>query len=134
MSKKLTIVEQYDKVKALLNGEVVEDYTIEQALQFLTERSAQTAKKNASGGERKPTPREMAKQAENERIYTEIAFVLTENANLTVTEMQKKSAMLGELSNQKVSAMLSDMVETGNVVRTKEKGKTYFSLAIPTAE
>lgn len=129
-SKKMTIIEQYDKVKALLNGEVVEDYTIEQALQFLTERADQTAKKNANRGtDRKPTPKELAKQAENEKIYTEIGFLLATTPRMTITEMQKNSALLAELSNQKVSAMLTDMVDIGNVVRTKDKGKTYFSLS-----
>lgn len=129
MSKKLTIVEQYDKVKALLNGEVVEDYTIEQALQFLTERSAQTAKKNASGGgERKPTKT----QLENEGVKEQIVAVLaTATEPMSIGDMQKADATLPS-SSQKMTSLVTQLVKSNAVVRTEVKGRAYFSL--PTEE
>lgn len=129
MAKKMTIVEQYDKVKALLNGEVVEDYTIEQALQFLTERSAQTAKKNASGGgERKPTKT----QLENEGIKEQIMAVLTTAEKpMSIGDMQKADGTL-PTSSQKMTSLLWQMVRAHQVERTEVKGRAYF--ALPTAE
>ena len=126
MAKKMTIVEQYDKVKALLNGEVVEDYTIEQALQFLTERSAQTAKKNASGGERKPTKT----QLENEGIKEQILAVLTTEP-MNIATIRKADPSLPD-SSQKMTALLTQLVNEHKIVRTEIKGKVHYSL--PTAE
>ena len=127
MSKKLTIVEQYDKVKALLNGEVVEDYTIEQALQFLTERSAQTAKKNASGGgERKPTKTQLENEGIKEQIVTALGVA---TAPISVQDLQKLSANLSSFSNQKITSLLTQLVKSNQVIRTEVKGKPYFALA-----
>ena len=128
-NKKMTVVAKFDAVAKMLSGEIVEGFTKDDALAFIAERKAQTIKKNGANANRKPTPKELAKQAENESIYTEIGFVLTSAERMSIGEMQKASAVLAELSNQKISAMLADMVEVGNVVRSKDKGKTYFALA-----
>ena len=48
---------------------------------------------------------------------------------MTVTEMQGASAELGELSNQKVSALVRQLVEGGKVVKTIDKKVSRFSLA-----
>ena len=68
--KKMTMVEQYNATIALLNGETVENYSVADAVKFLTGRAEQTAKKNAGGGggERKPTKT----QLENEGIKAQI--------------------------------------------------------------
>lgn len=128
-NKKMTVVQKYDAIEKMLNGEMVENFSIEDALAFIAERKAQTIRKNTPNPDRKPTPKEQAKSAENEAIVTEIAFVLIGKERMTISEMQKASTVLDGLSNQKISAMLADMVEVGNVVRIKEKGKTYFALA-----
>lgn len=128
-NKKLTVVQKYEAIEKMLNGEAVENFSIEDALAFIGERKAQTIRKNTPNPDRKPTPKELEKQTEREGIYTEIGFVLTSAEKMTIGEMQKSSATLGVLSNQKISAMLADMIEVGNVVRIKEKGKTYFALA-----
>ena len=46
-----------------------------------------------------------------------------------LTEIQAKSAVLSELSNQRVSALLRQMIEAGEVVKTTDKKKSYFALA-----
>ena len=48
---------------------------------------------------------------------------------MTVTEIQSKDNVLGDLSNQKVSALIRQLVESGEVVKTVDKKKSYFSLA-----
>lgn len=80
-------------------------------------------KKSAS---KKPT----ANQEANEGFKATIIEVLT-NAEkaLTVTEIQTVNAELGALSNQRVSALLRQLVETGKVVKTIEKKKSYFTIA-----
>ena len=66
-------------------------------------------------------------QEENVAIKEEILDVLsTEGA--TVTEIQAKSEVLGGLSNQRVSALLRQLVEAGKVNKVVDKKKSYFSL------
>lgn len=127
VQKKMTIVEQYEKAIALLNGETVEGYTVADAVKFLAERSAQTAKKNASGGgERKPTKT----QLENEGIKEQIMTALTNAPNpLSVAEVM--SAVNIE-SNHKVTSLLTQLRNANKVVRTEVKGKPYYGL--PTEE
>ena len=48
---------------------------------------------------------------------------------MTISEMQKNSEVLGNLSNQKVSALAKKLIEQGSVDKVTEKGKSYFSLA-----
>ena len=67
-------------------------------------------------------------QEENVAIKNEIASVLT-SEGATVTEIQSKSEMLGGLSNQRVSALLRQMIADGVVVKTVDKKKSYFALA-----
>ena len=45
---------------------------------------------------------------------------------VTVTEFMKASDYVAEYSNQKISALLKQLVETGEVVKTTDKGKSYF--------
>ena len=79
-------------------------------------------KKNSS--EKKPT----AQQTANEGIKAAIVAGMTPNRLYTVTEIQKEIPECAELSNQRVSALLRQMI--GNeIVRTEDKRKAYFSLA-----
>lgn len=67
-------------------------------------------------------------QEENVSIKEEIKSVLTAEG-ATVTEIQGRSELLSSLSNQRVSALLRQMIEAGEVVKTMDKKKSYFSLA-----
>ena len=70
-------------------------------------------------------------QEENVGIKEEILANLTE-VGVTVSELQTKSEMLSALSNQRVSALLRQLIEDGKVVKTMDKKKAYF--ALPTEE
>lgn len=67
-------------------------------------------------------------QEENVGIKAEIKSVLTADG-ATVTDIQSKSEMLAGLSNQRVSALLRQLVESGEVVKSTDKKKSYFALA-----
>lgn len=48
---------------------------------------------------------------------------------VTITELQTLDPALADLSNQKVSALVRKMVESGEVVKTIDKKKSTFALA-----
>ena len=80
------------------------------------------AKKNSA--EKKPT----AQQVANDGIKAAIVAGMAPNRLYTVTEIQKEIPECAELSNQRISALLRQMI--GNeIVRTEDKRKAYFSLA-----
>ena len=127
MANKLKDVDKFGAIKAMLNGEPVENFSVADAVAFLDERIAITEKKNANGGgERKPTKEQIA----NEGVKDTIKAVLGEiGVPATITDLQKASAELGAFSNQKISALLTQLVKGGAVVRTEVKGKAHFALA-----
>ena len=71
-----------------------------------------------------------AKQKENEDLKEYILGVLTEtNRAVTITELQAEDARLGELTNQKISAMLKQLVDNNQVTKVVDKKKSYFKIA-----
>ena len=68
-------------------------------------------------------------QEQNVSIKATILEVLATIGRGTVTEIQNGNAELSALSNQKVSALVRQLVEAGKVVKTVDKKKSIFSLA-----
>lgn len=130
--KKMNMVSKFAAVKAMLNGEKVEGFTLADALTFIDERIVQTEKKNASGAnaERKPTKEQIANEGIKEQI---VDFLATCENGVTVTEIRKA---LGIDSPQKVSALVAQMLTVrkgvpnpnGCIERTEVKGKALFKL------
>ena len=89
---------------------------VEHELELLT-------KKNSA--DKKPT----AQQVANDGIKTAIADGMTANRLYTVTELIKEIPECAELTNQRVSALLRQMIADGTVVKTVDKRKSYFQLA-----
>ena len=68
-------------------------------------------------------------QEENVGIKATILEVLATIGSGTVTNIQNSNEKLSALSNQKVSALVRQLVESGDVVKTVDKKKSIFSLA-----
>lgn len=84
------------------------------------------AKKNTkANGEKKLT----ATQKANEGIKAEILDYMLEDKPYTITAMIKEIPCVADFTNQKVSALVRDLVRNGKVVRTEEKGVAYFTKA-----
>ncbi len=116
MANKIKVADKFDGVIALLNGEPTE-FTVEQAVEFLLDRKAKhTAKAN---GERKPTKT----QLENEGIKEQILGVLTAEP----TPVAELCEQVG-ISNQKATALLTQLVKAEQAVRSEVKGKAYYAL------
>ena len=79
------------------------------------------AKKN--GAIRKPT----ATQKANEGYKVAILEFLAGGGQHTITEIMKGCGAVSELSNQRVSAIVRQLIESGHVVREEIKRKAYFS-------
>ena len=68
-------------------------------------------------------------QEENKGIKSVILNTLASIGSGTITDIQNANSDLAELSNQKVSALVRQLVTTGEVVKTTDKKKSIFSLA-----
>ena len=68
-------------------------------------------------------------QEQNVSIKATILEVLATIGSGTVTDIQNGNEELSALSNQKVSALVRQLVESGDVVKTTDKKKSIFSLA-----
>ena len=68
-------------------------------------------------------------QEQNKGIKATILKVLATIGSGTVTDIQNGNEELSTLSNQKVSALVRQLVESGEVVKTTDKKKSIFSLA-----
>lgn len=114
-------MEKITNVKAL--AYVLENCTLTDEVKAKLEKmKAQFEKKNSA--EKKPT----ATQVANEGIKGVILETLG-NGSFTVSELQKFNPELAGLSNQKISALIKQMVENGSVVREEIKRKAYFKKA-----
>ena len=84
----------------------------------------QVEKKNSSKPEGKLTPTQIA----NEGIKAEILDFMasTPNTLYTISEMLKKVPACADLTNQRVSALVRQLVAEGAVKRIEEKRKAYF--------
>ena len=79
------------------------------------------AKKNSA--ERKPT----ATQTANAGYKIAILDGMEDGMQYTITDLTKTISAIADLSNQRVSAIVRQMVESGEVTRTEIKRKAYFS-------
>ena len=67
-------------------------------------------------------------QKENEGIKDIILETLRlEGAPMTITQLQETDKTLEGLSNQKISALLAQLVNINKVIRTKDKKTTLFA-------
>ena len=115
-NKKMTKRDYYNALLAL--KEVKGN---EELVKFINHELELLAKKNSA--EKKPT----AVQIANENIKEVILETLKQNGGMmTISEMQKANAELGEMSNQRISALIRQLKEDGKVERIEDKRKAYF--------
>lgn len=112
-AKKMTKREMYEMIKANHNLSADEIAFIDHELELL-------AKKNSA--EKKPT----AVQVANEGIKADILNGMEIGKKYTITDLMKEIPACAELSNQRVSALVRQLVTDGAVERTEEKRKAYF--------
>ena len=115
--EKMTYVKALDAAIATLSADQSE---VKEKLEAL---KASIAKKNSA--ERKPT----ATQTANEGYKEAILNALEVGKGYTITDLIKGVPALSDLTNQRVSAIVRQMVEAGTLKREEIKSKAYFSIA-----
>lgn len=121
MEKKMTKKEYFAVLAEVVANSDMENK--EGALAFIAHEVELLEKKSAKSGQTKT-------QKENAEILVKIKAKLAEVGKaVTITELQAASAEMAQYSNQKLSALLKKLVESGEVVKTTEKKKSYFAVA-----
>lgn len=115
MANKMTQKDYFNEIIA-----VVSEVGRDDLVAFCEDRIEKLSRK--SGGSKKPTKT----QIENEGIKDTIVEVLGEIAPATATMIATDPRV--NVSNQKVSALLKQLVEVGTVTKVVDKGKSLFSL------
>ena len=112
-TKKITKREKFEMLMTI--AEVKENPILSE---FIERELELLSKKNSA--EKKPT----AQQEENEAIKETILENLT--SRMTISEMQKSIPDLAEYSNQKISALMRQLILEGLVKKVEDKRKSYF--------
>lgn len=116
-STKLTKAQKFAMLRAI--PAVAENAML---VEFIDHEVELLSKKNSA--EKKPT----AQQVANAGIATAIIEGMEPNRLYTVTEVIKSIPQCADLTNQRVSALLRQLVEAGKVKRTEDKRKAYFQV------
>ena len=118
---KVTKRERFAQLMEIVKTSEVENSA--ELVAFIEHEVELLAKKNSRSG--KPTKT----QVENETIKAQIVSVLERvNKPMTVTQLLAESEFAG-LSNQRVSALLTQLRKNGKVMRTVEKKVAFYSIA-----
>ena len=118
-NKKMT---KRDYFNELLNiSEVKENKSM---VEFINHELELLEKKNAS-----KSTAETKTQKENAGIKENLLNEMESGKKYTISDMLKELPCCKELTNQKVSALVRQLVADGVLVRTEEKRKAYFSKA-----
>ena len=120
-STKVTKRERFAQLMAIVEASNVANAT--ELKEFIEHEVELLNKKNSRSG--KPTKT----QIENEAIKAQIVSIFKRVGKpMTVTQLLSESELAG-LSNQKISALLTQLRESGKVMRTVEKKVAYYSMA-----
>ena len=115
MTKKETINLLID---VLMGNKEVEDMQI--FIDFLTHERELLEKKSSNSGQTKT-------QKENETIKEKIVETLRDLGKyVTITEIQNANVELSTYSNQKISALLKQLVDNKEIEKVIDKKKAYF--------
>ena len=95
----------------------------EAAVEFLNHEVELLQRKSGKSGMTKT-------QKENVNICEQMKAALAEAGKaVTISELMGVNDTMAQFSIQKLSALMRQMVKAGEVIRTEDKKKAYFSLA-----
>ena len=122
MTKRMTKKEMFAVIAETINAVEVENKA--EMLNFIDHEIELLEKKSSKSGQTKT-------QKENELLKADLLTALGEmDKPVTISEFcERTSHPVGKLSNQKLSALLNQMVKAETVIKTVEKKKSYFAVA-----
>lgn len=123
-AKKYTKKEMYGQLIAFLNGQEVE-ISIQELVEFCEKAQEQLNKK--SGADAKPSARQVENETIKDKIYE---FLVSAEGQHTVAEIMEGCEAVKGMSNQRVSALLTQLKNEGRIVNTKEKKVSYYSAVV----
>ena len=125
MANKKTVVQMYEEILALpgLNDE---------QKAFITKRIEITKKKNAGSGEL--TPKQKEKLAKAEGLKAEVVKTMAKGTAYSPSELVKLVANEEIPNTQKLTPLLTALVEDKVLVKTTEKGRSKYALSAENAD
>ena len=122
---KMTYAQAIDFALQLLNENVFEGVEEEKAtaMERLEALKAQLAKRNS--GERKPTKTQVENDAYKATI---IQYLTSADSPKSIKELQTEVADLSDLTNQRITHMLTDLVKAGTLDKAYVKKTPYYSV------
>lgn len=114
--KKMTKKEMFESLKGYVvdNAEMVA--FIDHEIELLNRKASKSSQTKT--------------QKENEGIMENILVALEKVGRpVTITELQNENEDMAQYSNQKLSALLKKLNESGKVSKVTDKKKSYFSIA-----
>lgn len=114
--KKMTKKEMFESLKGYVadNAEMVA--FIDHEIELLNRKASKSSQTKT--------------QKENEGIMENILIALEKVGRpVTITELQNENEDMAQYSNQKLSALLKKLNESGKVSKVTDKKKSYFSIA-----
>ena len=122
MANKKTVVQMYEEILA------VEGLTAEQKA-FIEKRIEITKNKNAKRST-EPTPKELEKMAHTAEVKTAIVGAMADGVQYTPTDIIKLIDRNDVASTQKVTPILTALVEDNQLVKAIVKGRSVYSLPV----
>ena len=120
--KKMTKKDWFEAIKAVVENGNAENKDC--MISFIDHEIELLNNKTAKSGMTK-------RQKENVAVIELIKSALYEVAKpVTITELMNEVPTLKAYTPQKISALIKQMKDNGEVVRTEEKKKAYFSLTV----
>lgn len=124
-AKRITKAQKYEDIIAMLSGNPAKFIDADGAVEFCKAEMALLAKKNSSDN-KKPTATQEANTKYRALI---LEFLAVQESGKTCTEIAKGVPELGDFNNQKVAALMRQLVEAGQAAKATVKGKSVFTIA-----
>lgn len=115
-TKKMTKKDYFEQIKK--NYALTED-----EVKFIDHEIELLEKKNSA--DKKPTAQQVANKSTQEAILV----AMEDGKMYTITDLIKTVPECADMTNQRVSALVRQLVADGAVVRIEEKRKAYFKKA-----
>ena len=127
MANKKTVVQMYEDILALpgLNDE---------QKAFITKRIEITKKKNAGSANGELTPKQKEKLAKTEELKSSVLRAMAVGVSYSPSELVKLVGNEEIPNTQKLTPLLTALVEEKKMVKTTEKGRSKYALPAENAD